>query len=176
MKTFLKYLLIGLAIFLLVFLSLGYFNPVISYQNNIAVEAIPEAAFKIFNDTSNMKQWIMGLSRIEFVEGEMNAVGSKWKLILDQEGAHYEMLETMTAYEPNRRFAFVLTNEMFTTEVDVRFTPSLQGTIITADNVVMGKNLFWHSFFVIMSSTFSNQSQQMYDNLKLIIDKNQVPA
>lgn len=176
MVKILRFLLIGFVVFLAIFLSIGLFKPVISYRNSIIVSATPKEAFDIFNDTIKMKQWINGLTRIEFVEGQMNSVGSKWKLILDQEGTHYEMLETMTAFEPNKRFAFILENEMFTTDVDIRFTPSHQGTIITADNLVKGKNILWHAFFVLLSPSLNNQSQGMYDNLKLIIDKMAVPA
>lgn len=148
----------------------------ISYQNSIIVNASPKESFNVFNDTLAMKQWISGLTRIEFVEGRMNEVGSKWKLILDQEGAHYEMLETMTAYERDKRFAFTLVNDVFITDVDIRFTPSRQGTIITADNTLKGKNILWHSLFVVLCSQLKTQSQEMYDNLKLIIDKRQIPA
>ena len=176
MKKFFKLFFIGLGVLFIVFLSFGFFKPVIAYRNSIVVDVSPEEAFQVFLDSSNMKLWITGLSRIDFVEGQMNSVGSKWKLILDQEGAHYEMLETMTAFEPNRRFAFLLVNEVLTTDVDIRFTPSQQGTIITADNIVKGKNLQWHSLFVVLSSSLKNQSQGMYDNLKLVIDKTRVPA
>jgi hypothetical protein len=61
-------------------------------------------------------------------------------------------------------------------DVDIRFTPSAQGTIITVNNKVTGKNILWRSLFVFTASYFKSESQKMYDNLKMLIDKSQVPA
>jgi hypothetical protein len=176
MKSFFRYFLIVVGFFLLLFLLAGVVKPTIEYDNGIIVSATPEASFSAFKDTSLMKLWITGLTRFEYLEGSMDVPGSKWKLHLNQDGKLYEMTETLTVYEENRRFAFLLHNEVLESETDIRFTPSNQGTIITVHNKVTGNNLLFRSLFVLTGSYFRAESQKMYDNLKLLIDKSQVPA
>lgn len=176
MKSFFRYFLIVVGFFLLLFLLAGIVKPTIEYDNGIVVSASPEISFSTFKDTSLMKLWITGLTRFEYMEGTMDEPGSKWKLHLNQDGNLYEMTETLTIYEENKRFAFLLNNEVLVSEVDIRFTPSKQGTIISVHNKVTGNNLFFRSLFVLTGSYFRTESQKMYENLKLIIDKSQVPA
>jgi len=176
MKKFFRYSLIVSGILFIVFISLGLIRPEVSYQNSIKVNSSAEEAFEIFMDTSIMEQWINGLKKIELTEGGMNRPGSKWKLYIEENGSTFVMNETLTAYEENRRFAFVLENEVMITDVDIRFTPSHQGTIITADNNVRGRNIFWRSLFFLSASYFRNSGQEVYDRLRDIIEKKQVPA
>lgn len=173
-KKAFKILFLAIGVLVLIFLSLGIFKPDVSYQNSITVNATPEEAFKIFTDTTIMKQWISGLTHIEYVEGEMNSAGSKWKLFIKQKDEHYQLLETMTAFEINRRFAFVLDHEMFQTAVDILFTPSPQGTIITVQNTIKGNSMLSRSLFVLTGFYFNTESQKMYDTLKQLIDKSAI--
>ena len=176
MRRIVQFLGFGILFLLFVFLGAGILNSETGFQNSIITGAPTQEAFRLFTDTSVMKQWINGLVRVEFLEGEMNAPGTKWKLILKQDGNEFEITETMTVFEPGRRLACMFEQDLLEGGLDVRFTPSLQGTIITSATVLHGKNLWLRSLFFLGRSRLRKQSQEMYETLKLIMEQREVPA
>lgn len=54
----------------------------------------------------NLPKWIEGLSKIEHLSGYTNAVGGKTAFIYNEGKEDMTMIETITAYEPEKQFAF----------------------------------------------------------------------
>ena len=97
MKKVLRFIVIGIFALAVLFFSLGLFIPTFSFDNVVEVNKPIEKTFAEFNDVSNMYKWIPGFQFIEPISGWPNEVGSKWKLVVKQEGKRMELIETMTA-------------------------------------------------------------------------------
>ena len=173
MKKF-SIIAITLALLLLLgalFLSIGLWKPVVYYQTKVLVNAPTDKAFALFMDTNQMSKWITGFQRFELLSGVATQPGCVHKMLIIQQGKTYVMTEKLTAFKPNALYAFVLDNEVLTDEVDIHFTAKGNATEITANNKVVGKNLFWHSLFPLTTGIFIKQSQHDYEQLKVLIEK-----
>ena len=122
MKKVLRFIVIGIFALAVLFFSLGLFIPTFSFDNVVEVNKPIEKTFAEFNDVSNMYKWIPGFQFIEPISGWPNEVGSKWKLVVKQEGKRMELIKTMTAYKENEVFAFNLSNEMMSNDIEIVFT------------------------------------------------------
>ena len=81
------------------------------------------------------------------------------------------MTEEMTAFKEYEQFAFRLDNDVLNTDVDIRFTPNGTGTHIKASNTAKGKNMLWRSLFVLMKSSFAQNDQNAYNQLKKVVEE-----
>ncbi len=169
----LKWLGLLLLVLVVGFLAAGLIRPNVSYENKVTVNAPVERAYSVFVDESNMDKWMPTLQRIENISGAPLEVGSKWKLIFEEEGETIEVLEEMTAIDANERFAFNLETEPFLGTVDIRFTAIDSATSeIKAVTTMDGKNLIWKSLLALSKSMMETRSQEQYEMLKKAIEAN----
>lgn len=166
----LRYVLLALTLLAGAFFMVGFFTPDFTYNTLIQVNESKEKSFKVFNDESRMSEWLYGFKSIERISGNPNEPGSRYKLIIEDQGKEFAMTEVMKAFEPDKRLAFLIDNEVMTIDVDIHFRETDTGTEITSSNTVKGKNLFWRSLFPFYKSTFQNKSQEDYLRLKKIIE------
>ncbi len=170
MKLALKYILIGIAVVILSFIAMGLLHPQIEYESRVEIKAPIEKTFYLFNDTSLMKNWMPGFQSITNVGGNVNTVGSKWKLVLKQNEEVFVMTETVTAFDPNKRFAFDLDNDVMTGTTDVLFTGDSIKTVIVARSTAKGKNFFMRSVFSFSKPYFKQQQDEIYVKLKSMVE------
>ena len=117
MKAF-KFIL-GILVFLvLAFLTLGMLNPVLEYESRTQVEASVEHTFAVFNNPDRIGEWQEGFKSIENISGGDNKVGSKWRLIFEEDGEVMEIIEEVLAFEENELFAFTMDSDALTAEVN----------------------------------------------------------
>ena len=167
----LKWIGIIVALLVVVFLAVGLVTPEFSYESKVTVNAPAEFAFEVFMDGSKMKEWISSLESIENISGAEREIGSKWKLTFDENGEKIEILETATAYEPNKRYAFDVETEPFLGNIDIRFTAlDSMTTEIKAVSFMSGKNILWKSVLALSKSTIEERSQEQYETLKNVIE------
>lgn len=76
------------------------------FQHEIEVEIDKplKEVYAAFNNPDNMPRWLTGLQRVVQVRGERGQVGSVSKQIYLERGRTVEMIETITAHEPERFF------------------------------------------------------------------------
>ena len=164
---------LGIAVGLLIvgFLAVGILSPTLSYESKVTVNAPVEKAYRVFIDPSKAHEWMPTLKSIENVSGAPLEVGSKWKLTFEEEGETIELLEEMTAIDPNQRFAVTLDGEPFLGEVDIRFA-SIDSTTseIRATTTMSGKNLVWKSMLALAIRMMASRSQEQYEALKKVIE------
>jgi carbon monoxide dehydrogenase subunit G len=170
MKIF-KYIALTLFGLLVIFFLIGVFNPNINYINKIELNASPQKSYSLFADTAIMNQWMPGFQSFEKISGTSMEKGSKWKLVLVQEGATYEMTETIVEAKPGEQYSFLLENAVLKNKVDMYFAPSGSKTELTVNNTVTGNNIFWRSLFFFFKSNLKEQSQAMYISLQEMIEK-----
>jgi uncharacterized protein YndB with AHSA1/START domain len=121
---------------------------------------------------ANLPKWIDGLSKIEHQSGEFNAVGSKTAFIYNEGKEDMTMIETITAYEPEKQFAFkgevtdmmsVVSNSSFTA-LDSNKSNITIKTTITAES--FGMRLFMYN-----QEGMRKRSKEQYAKLAKLIEQ-----
>lgn len=166
----LKWVVGILALLLVAFFMVGVFVPTFTYESRISVNKPAAHAFAVFMDDKKRADWMTGFKSIEIISGNRGEVGSIYKLAIEESGELMEMEETITAFKENVLFASKLVNDVMFADVEITFVESHGQTIITASNLVEGRNLIWKSLLVLFKGNISNQSQEMYENLKQVIE------
>ncbi|MEL6867363.1 MAG: SRPBCC family protein [Bacteroidota bacterium] len=170
---FLKYLAVGLAALLLLFVAIGLIQPSIHYSTSVAVDKPLDESFAVFMDDSKMHQWVLGLTSIKRVKGAQNEVGSVYEMVMERDGEIMYMTETLTGLKTNEHFGMQLENDVLTSQMDVYFKPlGEEKTSIEAHNEVRGSNVLYRSMFVLMQSYFQEEDAKTYELLKGAIEKN----
>lgn len=155
------------------FIAIGLIKPTYEGGITVTVNAPVATTFAVFNDTASMRKWMDNFKRIENISGDQNQVGSKWKLVYDENGRDLVMTETITAFEQDKLFAFDMEDEYYKMHIEIRFEEKDGKTIITQVDKGEGKNIPARSMVAIMGSLGLMQKQQqgMYNKLKDLIEK-----
>lgn len=167
------FILLGIiGTFIISFIAIGLIKPTYEGGITVTVNAPVSTTFAVFNDTANMRKWMDNFKRIENISGNQNQVGSKWKLVYDENGRDLVMTETVTAFEQDKLFAFDMEDEYYKMHIEIRFEEKDGKTIITQVDKGEGKNIPARSFVAIMGSLGLMQKQQqgMYNKLKTLIE------
>lgn len=160
--------LVGLG---LVFLSLGFIFPSVTYQSRITVNKPIETSFGVFTNAFKLSDWVVGLKGVAWISGNQNEVGSQWKFIITQDGMDFEFTQTLKEFKKNESFIFNSDCKEFTDDVVVKFIPKGASTEVIATSRLSAKNMIWRSGFVIAQYYLRGQDQKMYDKLKEVIEK-----
>lgn len=121
---------------------------------------------------NNLPNWIDGLSKIEHISGEFNAIGSKTAFIYNEGKEDMTMIETITAYEPEKQFAFkgevedmmtVVSNNEFTMIDSVKTNMTVKTTIIAES---FGMRLFMYN-----QEGMRKRSKEQYAKLATLIEE-----
>ena len=151
-------------------------NYVFTSKVNIEINAPLEYTFPKVFEEDIMKQWL-GSSQLEFVgleniSGYKNEVGSQWKLIFSsRKGTRMEMLETITAYEENRNYAFELRDPYFKFHVDMEFENEGGKTLITEKISGKSHNHFFNAMMRIFGGKSRRVKEEQYAKLKEVIEE-----
>lgn len=171
MKRFFKITGTIILIVVIAFCSLGIIFPDHEYVITTTINAPVEKTFAVFNDTTRMKEWMLNFRSIENISGKPNEPGSKWKLTFFDHGREVVMTETMTAFEPNKVFAFDIENDVIYSRNDIRFVARNNQTDIITSVKYHGNNFFWRSMFVFFKSSIKDAQTGSYNLLKNLVEK-----
>lgn len=166
----LKILLGIVVIGIVALLGVGLATPEFEYENEVVIDKPVATVWAVFTDESRMKDWLHGLVKVENLAGKPLEVGSKWRLEFDEDGKKVVIDEVVTAVEPNRRYAFDVSNELFTGPTDITFSEVDGRTKITATSRVVGANVLVRSFLRMAKPMMIEQSQKSYDALKRVCE------
>ena len=70
------------------------------FEHEIEIDKPLKEVYRAFNDPDNLPRWLQGLQRTEQISGTPGEVGSVTKQIYLERGRTVEMIETITAHEP----------------------------------------------------------------------------
>ena len=166
----LKWILgILIALFLL-FILIGFISP--TYDESIVTEidAPVEKTFAIANDEKYMSQWLENYKSMELIKGDGKSKGSQWKVVFDQNGKDFEMIETVTDYIENEKFAFDINDDHGKYNISLNFEEKNGKTILTERMVGAAKGMMDKSFVALMKSSIKKQKSGWYQNLKKLVE------
>lgn len=64
-----------------------------------------DRTIELFNNSENLKEWMMGLQKLEHLSGERGQVGAKTKMYFDWGKRKTEMIETITVMNLPEEFS-----------------------------------------------------------------------
>lgn len=167
----LKYLPLIFIILPGAFFLIGIFTPRFSYQCEIETPTEIAEAWDVFVNPELMSGWIEGFQEMELLEGDSMQAGSRYKMLVENQGEPFEMIEEIVVADAPERFSFLLENEVMFSQVKIRLERIDYGTRFTAYHEIEGKNIFWKSLFPLMKGQFQSQSQAGYIKLKQLMER-----
>jgi len=174
---FLKIAIFILLALFLVFFLLGIVKSTISYGHTVTVDKPIEEAWAVQKDTSKFRLWLEGFKSMEHISGEPEAVGSKYKVIVNPgEGQpDFEMIETVVAFEPNDYVQLRFDSDMMVFDQTTKFLETNGKTKITTSSTVKANGFMMRSMFAMMElfgSAFQKQEAKNMEALKKVIEEN----
>lgn len=167
---FLKYLLFFILGLFLLTVIIGLIFPKFNYSNEVVINKPVEKVWNTFMDETKTSQWLDGYQSSKIIKGNHLEVGCVSKMKFISEGEQMEFTETITAIEPNKRFAFDMDAGVFLGHTEITLTPQGNGTKLTATNLVDGNNVMYDAMFYFFKNTFKENGQKSYDNLKALVE------
>jgi uncharacterized protein YndB with AHSA1/START domain len=155
----------------ILFLSLGIGSGKHEIVTEIEISAPVETVFNYALDESSAKDWISGFKSIKLISGENHQPGSKYELIVEENGKEIKILETVTEFIPNKKYAFDAQNEMMTGNIELIFEPSEKGTLLTEIHRFEVKGFVSKAMTKLAKSMIKKGKIQMYENLKIQLEK-----
>ena len=172
MKKLLLFLVLFIVGLAAIFLIPGNIQTTLTNESKVLINKPREEVWKKFTDSSKMGEWLIGFKSIETVSGEPNAVGSKYKIIIEDNGTEYEAIETVKEIVENEKFAFELDGEMVKDDIVVTLVDKGISTEVTQLETLTGKGFFWRAMFFWMQKSIFQRSQDNLNNLKKYIEEN----
>jgi hypothetical protein len=179
MNRFLKYLLITITIFIVLFFLGGLIRPSVQFGHEITVNKPVDEAWAVTQDESKLSQWLEGFKSMELISGEYGAIGSKYKVIVkpDEEQPDFEMIETIMDFQEYDHFDLNFESDMIIFDQTMSFESSGEKTKIKTESVARGKSLVTRAMFAwmdLLGNTFQNQEERNMEALKVVIEDNTV--
>lgn len=77
------------------------------YDSRVIINKSKEFVSDILISKEAAFEWMEGLKEFNLIEGEMNQVGSKYKMVFENKGKREEMTETISEFLPPNRITTV---------------------------------------------------------------------
>ena len=168
----LKYVVGTLVVLFGLFLLIGVFTPSVKYTNEITIDKPVKESWAVMMDESKTDQWLTGLKSYELISGTKNEVGSKYKMIMVENGEEMEMTETITAKKDNEHMAMHFDSDIIESDLDMVFIDKEGKTYIKTNAEAKGKNAIWRSVFALSKSHFVEGDMTVLKNMKKVIEEN----
>jgi len=172
-----KYLLYLIGGLLVIFFAFGLLNPSVNYGHEIQVNKSAKEAWAVSKDESKYAQWLEGFKSIELLSGEQDAIGSKYKVVVQPapDQPEFEMTQTIADFKEFEYATLHFDSDMMDFEQTISFNEADGKTTIKSDSNVKGKGIMMRSMFAMMETlggTFTAQEAKNFENLKKLVDEN----
>jgi len=156
---------------MLAFLSLGFFHSDFKYENELDINASPSNSFEIFNNDSLKSQWLTGFIEHENLTGSVFQPGHRKLLKFKRGEQTFEMVEELLEIYKGDKIVFAIETELFDGINELYFMGSKNKCTLKSYTTIKGTSIFYRAMFYILKSSMQNQTQQNYEALKKVIEK-----
>jgi len=170
MKKVLKIVISVFVILAVIFLATGIFIKETAYSVSTTVNKPVEEVFKTFNDNTIITEWIPSVKSFEAIEEIEGKIGSTYKLVVDENGNNFEMIETVTEFVENKKIGLKFDAQGMLKSDKITFTMDGGNTIITNEAVCKGTTFLLKCTFPYFKSIFKKADQENLDNFKAYIE------
>ena len=172
-----KYFLYAILFLVVVFFAIGLLKPSISYGHEITVNKSVKEAWAVASDETKYGEWLKGYISSELLSGDEQAVGSKYKVIVNPgEGQdNFEMTQSITDMKEFEWVKMNFDSDFMEMDQTITYDEKDGKTTVTSDNVVRGKGIMGRAMFAIMEmlgGAFTKQETMNMEGLKKVIEAN----
>jgi hypothetical protein len=93
-------------------------------------------------------------------------------MVFEQKGKLMEMSETITDVVPNQKIGFDLSDKMIEGHIDLVFQEKEGTTLVSETHTFKGKSILARAITKLFSKTIHKGKQEMYMDLKKVIETN----
>lgn len=141
------------------------------YSASVEVNKPIEEAWDIYTDESRMGEWLTGYKSMELIEGEPLTVGSKHKILFEDRGRELVLIETVTAIDPPREFAFDLDHEIMNSSMSITLESiGANRTRLVSTTETRSPKLLWKIILPFMTSQMRKRNRGDLEMLKAMIE------
>jgi uncharacterized protein YndB with AHSA1/START domain len=168
----LKYILVTIAVLGVIFISIGFIKPEVSYYCEIMVDKPVAESWAVIQDEEKMDEWLIGYQKSEPVSGTPGTVGAVSDIHFDNNGEQMVIRETITEIVPNESISMTFTSDFM--DMDYKLTmASVDGkTKINTYSTARGNGVFSKSIMALLAGTIEGQEETNLANLKKTIEQN----
>jgi carbon monoxide dehydrogenase subunit G len=143
-----------------------------NYRVSVEVDRPIEDAWEVLMDESKMGEWLEGYKGMELLEGEPLTVGSKHKMIFEEDGREMTFIETVTAIEPPTEFSFDFDHDMMTSNIQMTLESTGHlSTRIMNRTKFKAKGFFINLFMYFMTPRMTSRQRRSFASLKALIEE-----
>lgn len=136
----------------------------------IEVERPLREVYAAFNHPDNLPRWIQGLQRTEVISGEPGQIGAKTRQIYLERGRIVEMVETITAHEPERYMAGILDGQGFQATMEVNFIDRGERTGIHFRTNFQGQSILMRLMLPFIKGPMRKRSCGDLESFKRLVE------
>ncbi len=156
-----------------VFFAPAFLKPILNHENRVMINEPREEVWKKMMDAGKMGKWLKGFKSIETLSGEPGTVGSKYKIVVEEDGHRFEAIETVKEVIENEKFAFILDGDVLTNDVVIILADKGLTTDYTQAETITGKGIFMRALLYWMQSEFSKRSKDSLESFKKYLEEDQ---
>lgn len=138
---------------------------------NIEIKAAPEQVFYWIEKPERAKQWVMNVSRSEFIKETPDRVGTTFREYVEEGGQGIEMVGVVTEFQPNRLFAVHLESESHTADVSFVLKGEKGKTLLTQNVELHFKNELDETVYNTIKKGIMNQTRSEFAQLKRLCEQ-----
>ena len=167
MKKILKIIIGILLLLLIVLLLTGLVVKETKYEVSTTVNKPLIETFIAFNNHEELQKWIPAVKSFEPIEERDGMVGSTYKMVvIDANGNDFEMIETVTVFEMNKRVGLEFDAQGMLKTDDITFSSDGNSTIIMNKATCKGISYLLKCTFPYMKGMFKKSDQESLDGFK----------
>lgn len=141
------------------------------YTVGMEVNKPIEVAWEVLMDESKMGEWLEGYKGMELIEGEPLTVGSKHKMIFEENGQELTFIETVTAIEPPNEFSFDFDHDMMSSNIQMTLeSVGPASTRITNRTNFSANGFFINLLMFFMTPRMKSRQRRSFARLKTLIE------
>lgn len=171
MKKFLKIIISLLLLLLISLVVISLVVKEVNYKVKTTVNLPLKESFALFSNQTKSKEWLTSIKSITPIKETENKVGSQYKIIIDNHGKDFEMIENVTHFEPNKIVGLAFEVPSMKKNDIYTFSSNGNQTIITNNVSCKGQTFITRATFPLLKSVFARENQLYLDNFKNFAEK-----
>lgn len=160
-------IIIGLS---LVFFATGFIVKETAYEVEVSINKPVVNVFSEFTQIQNSKQWIPDVKEVQVIEETPNRIGSTYKMLVDNNGENFTIIEKIKSYELNTKFSVFFDAENMKKTNNFTFKSNDTSTIIKLNASCKSDSYILSCVFPYFKSVFVEQDQRYLNNFKDYIE------
>jgi len=126
--------------------------------------------YAAFNNPDNLPRWISGLQRTEPISGTPGQVGARTRQIYLERGRTVELIETITAHEPMKRFAGEIDGQGVNCAIHVEFADRGRSTLVVARCDVRSRSFMLSLMLPFIKSSIRKRQGNDFERFKSLLE------